>query len=143
MSLGNRFHGAQQTDLIVAFDGRNDRGTKTSGDADTKTPNHTANEEIPDHVLLSPSSRFRASQRICEGWTIGFSLRGNEDGKDGRSYDHDASKHYKPHSKEQFLKRFYLANGFFHRSIESDDDGAELKIGAWSMLRSAWGFLDA
>ena len=69
MSLGNRFHGAQQTDLIVAFDGRNDRGTKTSGDADTKTPNHTANKKIPDHVLLPPSSWFEMNQMIRGAWT--------------------------------------------------------------------------
>jgi hypothetical protein len=64
--LLNLFHGAQRTDLIVAFDGRNDSGTKTSRDADTKAPNHATNEEIPDHVVLSPSSRFEAGQKIHE-----------------------------------------------------------------------------
>lgn len=68
MRFVKRFHGTQQTDLIVAFNGRNNGGTKTSRDADTKSPDHTANEDIPNHVLLSPSSRFGASQRICEPW---------------------------------------------------------------------------
>ena len=64
MRFVNRFHGVQRTDLIVAFDGCNDCGTKTGGDADTESPNHTADEDIPDHVLLSPSSHFEVSQRI-------------------------------------------------------------------------------
>lgn len=42
------------TDLIVPFDGGNDCGTKTSGDADAKPSDHTADKDIPDHVLFSP-----------------------------------------------------------------------------------------
>lgn len=62
-----RFQRVEYTDLIVAFDGRNDCGTKTSGDADTETAYHAANEEIPNHVFLSPSSHFERSQRTREG----------------------------------------------------------------------------
>jgi len=66
--LVNRFHGAQHTDLIVAFDGRDDRGTKASRDADAKPPNHAADEDIPNHVIFPPSSRFEVSQGIREAW---------------------------------------------------------------------------
>ena len=69
MRLVNRFHGAQYTDLIVAFDRRNDRGTKASRNADAESPNHAADEDIPNHVLLSPSSRFEVGQRIRKAWT--------------------------------------------------------------------------
>lgn len=65
--LIDRFHGAQaRTDLIVAFDGRNDCGTQASRNADTQSPDHAANEEIPDHILLSPSSCVQTSQRVRE-----------------------------------------------------------------------------
>lgn len=73
----------QYTDLIVPFDGRNDCGTKTSGDADTKSPNHTADKDIPDHVLLSPSSCFGIRNYAkCMVKAFGFSPRGNEDRND-------------------------------------------------------------
>jgi len=60
----NRFHRARHTDLVIAFDGRHDGGTKTSGDADAESSDHTANEEIPDHVLLPPSLGFEGGQTM-------------------------------------------------------------------------------
>ena len=62
--LENRLRRVLYTDLVVALNGRDDSGTKTSRDADAESPNHTANEEIPDHVLLSPSLGFETSQRM-------------------------------------------------------------------------------
>lgn len=61
--LVNRFTGNKRTDLIVAFKGGNNCRTQASRDADAESPDHTANEEIPDHVRLSPSSYVQASQR--------------------------------------------------------------------------------
>lgn len=63
----NRSQGARCTDLVIAFNGRHDSGTKTSGNADTESSNHTTNEDIPDHVLLPPSLRFEVSQAIHGG----------------------------------------------------------------------------
>ena len=55
-----------------------------------------------------------------------FSPRSNEDGNDDRGHNHDASKHYKTHSEEQFLELSYLTDGLIHRSIESNDNGTKL-----------------
>ena len=68
MRLVNRSHGAQYTDLIITFDGRDDRGAKASRDADAKPPNHAAYKDVPNHVLFSPSSRFEVGQRRRKAW---------------------------------------------------------------------------
>ena len=67
MRLPSRLRGVKWTNLIIAFDGGNDSGTKTSGDADAESPNHTANEDIPNHVLLSPSFAFRRESDNTRG----------------------------------------------------------------------------
>ena len=53
---------SKSTNLIVAFDGCDDGRTKPGGDADTESTDHTADEEIPDHVLFSPSFGVQPSQ---------------------------------------------------------------------------------
>jgi hypothetical protein len=62
MRLVFDFMGSECTDLVIPFDGRYDRGAKSSRHADAESTNHAANEKIPDHVLLSPSSRVQSSE---------------------------------------------------------------------------------
>ena len=130
------------TDLIVAFDRGDDCRTQASRNADAESPDHTANEEIPDHVRLSPSSCVQASQRIrrrCQK-NLRLSPRGNEDSNNNRGNDHDAPKHHEPYSKEHLLKLSYLADRFFRGSIESDDGRAKLERRARSTLRRRFFF---
>ena len=66
MRLAFDFMGSECTDLIIPLNGRDDRGAESSRHADAEPTNHAANEKIPNHVLLSPSSRVQTVQRTSE-----------------------------------------------------------------------------